>query len=50
VRPRVSVYRRPGESDEDFMARVDAVAAAGPPPERGPVGKSLRRLIGWLRQ
>ena len=29
--PAVTVRRRPGESAADFMARVDAVAAAGPP-------------------
>jgi len=29
--PSVTVVRRPGESDDDFMDRVDAVAAAGPP-------------------
>lgn len=29
---RIIVDRLPGESDEDFMARVDATAEAGPPP------------------
>jgi hypothetical protein len=28
--PRVTVVRQPGESVADFLARVDAVAAAGP--------------------
>lgn len=30
-RGRAEVFRRPGEPDAEFIARVDAVAAAGPP-------------------
>jgi hypothetical protein len=36
VHGRVTVDRLPGESDDDFMARVDAVAEAGPPPGAAP--------------
>jgi hypothetical protein len=46
--PTVTVMRRPGESDSDFMARVDAVAAAGPPAHAGPPRHAVALMPMWL--